>query len=227
LFKDLDAFTKGIKVPKIKLTPDKIEIIPLKSNVVFPPLIGELPVLLRPEIDEFDNEVFKRFRTKLTELFQGPNAGVAASVSKGFESISKGFAEQTAAAQKLADTITGVVAPAFQGLFEAFVSGQSPIKAFFSALGQALQSLVSQLIQAAIKALVLKLILSAAGGGGVGGIGGLFGSLAGGISSRGGVPGVGGGLAGRSSVVVQGSFRLRGADAILQLNRENRRQQTG
>jgi hypothetical protein len=178
---------------------------------------------VRVDIEKPEQHTIDTFTESLSKLFKEP---VTVPMAFSISEIIDPFKVQRLT--KIADTVSGVLTPAFQGLFDAIASGQSPIRAFFAALGQSIQGLISQLIQAAIKALVLKLILSASGvGGAASGIGGLFGSLAGGINSRGGVPGVGGGLAGRSSVVVQGSFRLRGADAILQLNRENRRQQTG
>lgn len=63
-----------------------------------------------------------------------------------------------------AKTIDGVLTPAFQGLFDAIIKGQDPLKAFFSSLGQAIEQLISKLIAAAVEALVLSAIFGNVGG---------------------------------------------------------------
>lgn len=62
-----------------------------------------------------------------------------------------------------ADALTN----SFQGFFNAILQGESPLKAFFQSLGQELLRLISQLIAAQIRALILRAIL----GGGSGNVG--------------------------------------------------------
>ena len=69
--------------------------------------------------------------------------------------------------QKNAEQISGVLAPAFNNLFDAILKGESPLKAFFSSIGKSVTDLIQQLIQAAIRAAVLSLITGGATGGGV------------------------------------------------------------
>lgn len=77
----------------------------------------------------------------------------------------EGFARQRQEAQKLADTISGSLAPAFSNMYGAILEGKDPIKAMFQTLIQSVQQLIQQLIQAAIRALVLKIIASFGTGG--------------------------------------------------------------
>jgi hypothetical protein len=71
-----------------------------------------------------------------------------------------------------AQTLTGVLTPAFQGLFSAIKAGENPLKAFFQGIGQAVEQLIQKLIAAAVQALILSAIFP----GGVGGVKG-FGSI--------------------------------------------------
>jgi hypothetical protein len=71
-----------------------------------------------------------------------------------------------------AQTLTGVLTPAFQGLFSAIKAGENPLKAFFDGIGQAVEQLIQKLIAAAVQALILSAIFP----GGVGGVKG-FGSI--------------------------------------------------
>lgn len=149
-----------------------------------------------------------------------------------------------------AQTITGVLTPAFQGLFEAIVSGESPLKAFFQSLGQSVQQLIQKLIAAAVQALILSAIFPG-GVGGAKGFGAIFGKIlgfaAGGIVSGPTLALIGEGVGtsrsnpevvapldqlramlgemggGGSTVIIGGT--LRGDDFRLQQARTNRRQQ--
>lgn len=71
-----------------------------------------------------------------------------------------------------ANTITGLLTPAFQNLFSSIKAGENPLKAFFDGIGQAVQQLIQKLIAAAVQALILSAIFP----GGVGGVKG-FGSI--------------------------------------------------
>lgn len=71
-----------------------------------------------------------------------------------------------------AQAIQGALTPAFNGLFDAILQGEAPLKAFFQSLAQGVAQLIQKLIQAAIQAAILSAIFP----GGVGGVKG-FGSI--------------------------------------------------
>jgi hypothetical protein len=66
--------------------------------------------------------------------------------------------------QELANTITGYLSPALEGVFESLVKGEDP----FEALKNSVQQLIIQLGKAVIQSLILKAVTSAIGG--VGGV---------------------------------------------------------
>jgi len=81
--------------------------------------------------------------------------------------IMKQFDELQAKQENLANTVSSVVAPAFQNMFGAITAGEEPIKAFFKSIGQSVTQLIQQLIAAAIQAAILSLITGGASGGGL------------------------------------------------------------
>lgn len=86
-----------------------------------------------------------------------------------------------------ATTSANVLSNAFTGLVQRISQGESPIQAFFAALGQSILQLITQLIAATIRAAIFKAILGGATGGigstlG-GGLGSIPGFAAGGIVS--------------------------------------------
>lgn len=80
------------------------------------------------------------------------------------------FVKKQQDAELLANTISGSLTPAFQDMFSAILAGENPLKAFFKSLAQEIQRLISQLIAAAIRALVLKILIPGAAGAGGGGL---------------------------------------------------------
>jgi len=66
--------------------------------------------------------------------------------------------------QELANTITGYLSPALEGVFESLVKGEDP----FEALKNSVQQLIIQLGKAVIQSLILKAVTSAIGGPGAG-----------------------------------------------------------
>lgn len=151
-----------------------------------------------------------------------------------------------------AQTITGILTPAFQGLFSAIKSGEDPLKAFFTGIGQAVEQLIEKLIAAAVEALVLSAIFPGGFGSGAGavkGFGGFFKNILGfaggglvsgptlsligeGIGTNKSNPevvapldqlkGLLGGIGGNNQQVII-MGRLRGNDIALQQNRNSRR----
>lgn len=65
---------------------------------------------------------------------------------------------------ELANTITGFLSPALEGVFESLVKGEDP----FEALKNSVQQLIIQLGKAVIQSLILKAVTSAIGGPGAG-----------------------------------------------------------
>jgi hypothetical protein len=68
--------------------------------------------------------------------------------------------------ERIAGQVSGVLSPAFEGLFDAIVNKQDALQAFFSAIGKSIKQLIKQLIQAAIQAAVLSLITGGSAKGG-------------------------------------------------------------
>ncbi len=71
--------------------------------------------------------------------------------------------------QELANTITGYLSPALEGVFESLVKGEDP----FEALKNSVQQLIIQLGKAVIQSLILKAVTSAIGGPATGAASGL------------------------------------------------------
>jgi hypothetical protein len=71
--------------------------------------------------------------------------------------------------QELANTITGFLSPALEGVFESLVKGEDP----FEALKNSVQQLIIQLGKAVIQSLILKAVTSAIGGPATGAASGL------------------------------------------------------
>ena len=78
-----------------------------------------------------------------------------------------------------ATTSADVLSNAFTGLVQRISQGESPIQAFFAALGQSILQLITQLIAATIRAAIFKAILGGATGGIGSTLGGGFGKIAG------------------------------------------------
>lgn len=152
----------------------------LKSVANFKPEV-EVPFDLSLKIaKEFDD-----FKKKL-------NLDLAAHFSiivdpEGLTQAQKALLDLTRQSVFAADTITSVLTPAFQGLFDAILSGEDPLKSFFDGLGQAVQQLIQKLVAAAVQALILSAIFGSIGG--ASGFGAIFGKLLG--FEKGGSPPVG------------------------------------
>ena len=121
--------------------------------------------------------------------------------------------------QKYAETVSGLVSPAIDNIFNALQNGTN----VFEAIGQSVKALVIDIIKAIAKAAILKALTTAVGGGaGAGFFGGLFNALSG---SLGGVasPQFSGGasLSGGMALNGQVVFVQRGTDLVGVLNRGN------
>lgn len=147
-----------------------------------------------------------------------------AELDQGKEDFDKWLSdikEQRKQWEDLAHSISSKVAPAFQAMYKAILAGESPLKAFFKGLGQAVMDLIDQLIAAAIQAAILSLISGGAAGGGISFAGALKNIIGGGGGFGGraqGAVGSPGGLGGRIEVF----GRLSGRDIVLAGVRDNR-----
>jgi hypothetical protein len=116
-----------------------------------------------------------------TKTEKARGAELADSLGLSLEGVNRPLSlltEAQRAAVNTANTINGILTPAFENMFDAIKSGESPIKAFFQGLGQAVTQLIQKLIAAALQALVLSAIFPGLGGG-KGGFGNIFKSLLG------------------------------------------------
>lgn len=267
-----EKLSKPIKVPTLKIKPTKVE--------VLRPELGSIQIELPTVFDVLSEDARSRFAQQIDKLNEkiktigkpvilpfklnlSPesinNNNIVAQLKKQQEIIAQTFGISTEESpltriQKeavlAAQTINDVLQPAFKGLFDAIVAGESPLKAFFSGLGVAVQQLIQKLISAAVTAAILSAIFPA-GVGGAKGFGAIFGKLLGfadgglvtgpqlaligegqGTSKsnpevvapldklKGMLAGMGGG--GMQRVIVTG--RLRGNDMVLQNARTSRYQ---
>ena len=78
-----------------------------------------------------------------------------------------------------ASLVDSTLTPAFEGFFDALLSGENPIEGFFNGIRNAIGSLIKEIGTALIKALLLKAIFSAFGFGGGGSVGDIFKGLLG------------------------------------------------
>lgn len=241
------TFTKPVSLDFRQFDFGEIQIPPEDVK----PIATEFGVMFSKELNDYfkNNGLFDPSIAAAQTLEKQQKAilgifGVQANADSPFTQIQR---EAIFAAQ----TIQQVLTPAFQGLFDAIVAGENPLKAFFSGLGQAVAQLIQKLISAAITAAILSAIFPG-GLGGVQGFGGFFkglvGFASGGIVSgptlalvgegagtsrsnpeviapldqlRSMIADMGGG--GSQRVVVTG--RLRGNDMVLQNARTSRYQQ--
>lgn len=154
-----EKFFAGLKVESAKMFAD------LQEEVN--KLTGRNKILIQAQVS------IEREKARGAEL--------ATSVGVNLEGVNAPISLLTKAqkeAVNAANTINAVLTPAFENMFEAIKSGESPIKAFFQGLGQAVTQLIQKLIAAALQALVLSAIFPGLGGG-KGGFGNIFKSLLG------------------------------------------------
>lgn len=131
-------------------------------------------------------------------------------------------------AEKLAGLVGGPLTESFQGMFDAILAGENPMKSFFDGLIQGVKRLIDQLIQAVIQAAILSLITGGAAGGGLSfgkafgramgfsGVGGFAGG--GGIGGGFGTPGMmnrTAGSIGQRGMAIQVSGQLTGQGSTL------------
>ncbi len=136
--------------------------------------------------------------------------------------------------QRVRDAVAGSLTPAFQSLFTAITNNEAPLQAFFKSLQQSIIQLINQLIAAAIKALVLKIITGGIGGGGLPQIGGKFTTAGAASFGRAGQSVTGGGLsgvntrfAGLNPMMVEVSGVVRGNNIALINARTSQTQRRG
>ena len=117
------------------------------------------------------NEGVKELRTNIgsfseKELAKGQEntikglQKVGAAFLANYELQQKGLKDLQKKNQELANTISGFLSPALEGVFESLVKGEDP----FEALKNSVKQLIIELGKAVIKSLILKAVTSAIGG---------------------------------------------------------------
>ncbi|HEU4901174.1 MAG TPA: hypothetical protein VFT06_00240 [Flavisolibacter sp.] len=110
---------------------------------------------LRHELEsKGDNE-----KIPLSDLFAG-EAAFKEFVKNGGQTATQLQEQQIEKARNLADTISGTVTPAFQGMFDAILEGKNAVQGFFNGIAQGLKSLLSRMAAALVQALALKAVFS-------------------------------------------------------------------
>lgn len=212
-----DIFKKKpveLKVKPQKLTPAEIK----EFTTSFGPnnFLGGIPLAVRPVVEE---KGLTDLEKKVSSLFNDPKAlQFTKGIEAGYDAIIVKMREVAEQNKIVAGQITDLVTPAFNNLVDAIISGDDPLKAFFTGIVQSIQQVIKELIAAAIKALVLKLITSA-GTGGLGAIGG--GAL--GLFGKGGFANIGSGFGTGSMAFQPVELTLKGGQLAGMLNLQNSR----
>jgi hypothetical protein len=93
----------------------------------------------------------------------GPNPKLIIALDSGQKELDRIRNNAESAAKTIDDALT----PAVDNLFEAFLSGNDPLKAFFDGLIQGIEAVIKKLIEAALEAAIFSAITGGASGGGV------------------------------------------------------------
>lgn len=192
---------KEIKVPKIKIKPDKIELAKLGSiQIELDPILSTKG----PALSKIKESVLRiQEILNASPDFKGLEVPIKAfqnlqsKTNRGIELIRQGEIDRL---KGLADTISGVLTPAFQGFFDTVKGGGNAFKAFAQAAGQALIALIEKLAIAAILSLILSSITGA--GTAIGAASGKFGDIFKFLSGFGGARAGGGPVQGGKSYLV-------------------------
>lgn len=127
---------------------------------------------IKPVIDKIEKvELPPEFSKTVTDLFEKAQGRLKTlKPSIDLSELNKGFKEAQKQAQILYDNtinaaniIAGTLAPAFNGLFDAIVSGGDALKGFFEGLKQSIVQLTQKLISAALQAAILSALTQGTG----------------------------------------------------------------
>jgi hypothetical protein len=111
---------------------------------------------LRTNIGSFSEKELTKGQENTIKGFQKVGAAFLAN----YELQQKGLKDLQKKNQELANTISGFLSPALEGVFESLVRGEDP----FEALKNSVKQLIIELGKAVIKSLILKAVTSAIGG---------------------------------------------------------------
>ncbi len=131
----------------------------------------EYDKFLRDERLKQINEDIKNYANNIGSYSENVLAKSQTNTIKALQAAGKAFILNSKAQEKylnelnkknleLANTITGYLSPALEGVFESLVKGEDP----FEALKNSVQQLIIQLGKAVIQSLILKAVTSAIGG---------------------------------------------------------------
>ena len=140
----------------------------------------EYDKFLRDERLKQINEDIKNYANNIGSYSENVLAKSQTNTIKALQAAGKAFILNSKAQEKylnelnkknleLANTITGYLSPALEGVFESLVKGEDP----FEALKNSVQQLIIQLGKAVIQSLILKAVTSAIGGPATGAASGL------------------------------------------------------
>ena len=121
------------------------------------------------ELATLNKEQENAFSKGTTSLFGKGGNGVL----KNIEALQAAGKQVNDTFVKVGETITGILAPAFQSAFDSILSGS---QSAFQAFGQAIAGIIKKLIAAAATAALLAVIIAAATGGGNVGFAATFGA---------------------------------------------------
>ena len=175
----------------IKVKPDKVDVDLSGADITVP---GTNQIFIRKKLID----ALGLTQIKIPKIFLGGKGPV--EKDDGFGLIAEQIRKQEQELRGLADTISGVLTPAFQGFFDTVKGGGNAFKAFANAAGQALIALIEKLAIAAVLSLVLSSITGA--GAAIGAASGKFSDIFKFLTGFGGARASGGPVQGGKSYLV-------------------------
>lgn len=140
----------------------------LKQQPITAKDLGLIPEVRPDEAKQFLESFTKASeatRDKQNGIFGAGDLALGEKMFKRWQELGGRIAIPTleqmiAKANTLADTISGVVTPAFQGFFDNLLDGKNAIQGFFQGLASGLKSLLGKMAAALAQALALKAVFS-------------------------------------------------------------------
>ena len=164
-------FTPDVNPDKIKESINKLQgIINLSASVKIP---AELNLSFKEDLKTITDKLFSGagiLGTQTKKIISGIVPGASEDVKKRNDAFFEAYQNNI---KVTADLISGTLSPAFEGMFDAILKGENPLKAFFKGLVDSINQVIKKLIQAVIQAAVLSALSGGVAGGGTSFIGAL------------------------------------------------------
>lgn len=188
LISDISQLSKGVKVPELKIKPDKVDFEGQFAKIVY----LKKPIFIQGRIFDFNaaqegTDLLKKLEYEFSDRLKSmeklvvtPKLNIAPSVAEGNKKLLEQFNEL----KRNAEFVAGSISSAFTDAFTQIAEGKNA----FHVLGEAIKKVVVDLIRAAIQAIIFKSIMNLilpGSGSASSGLGSLLGNF-GGFRAKGG-----------------------------------------